>query len=166
MQYLTQIGVELLLVKTFVKTLFWQLYLKMTKFSRRSKGPIPFLKKIYTGYSFISDMFVYNIETIHRCRLCLKNLTAEKVPAVFIYGERPIIEVFRDLSFRNPVIMTILQERGEVTRLWGCESAPVETGASRDEKIIIASIINAEERVKRLQQLNVSSDRIVLLISE
>jgi hypothetical protein len=161
---LRYIYVELLLVKTFVKTLFWQLYLKMTKFSRRSKGPIPFLKKICAGYSFISDMFVYNIETIHRCRRCVKNLTAEKVPAVFIYGEKPIIEVFRDLSFRNRIVMTILQERGEITRLWGCESAPVETSASRDEKIIIASIVNAEERAKRLQQLDVSSNRIVLLI--
>jgi len=165
MQYLRHICVELLLAKTFVKTLIWQLHLKMTKFSRRSKGPISFFKKVYAGYSFISDMFVYNIETIRSCRLCLKNLTAEKVPAVFIYGEKPIIEVFRDLSFQNPMVMTILQEQGEVTRFWGWESAPVETGVSRGEKIIIASIINAEERTKRLQELNVSRDRIILLIS-
>jgi len=156
--------VKLLLLKTFIKTLIWQVYLKLTKFTRSSGGPKSFLRKLVAGYEFLKDMSAYNREVIQRCRRCVKSLTAENVPVVFIYGEKDVVDILCDLSFETPMKMRILHERYETDKKVGWETIPVEKCALSAEKIIVASLINTQERIGRLRDLGVDSDRIISLV--
>jgi len=155
--------VGILLCKSLIKTLAWQLYLKLTKFSRRPSGPKSLLRRFATGYKFVRDISDYNLDVIKHCRRCMKSLLAESVPAVLVYGEKDIIAVLHDLSFEAPVKIRILRECYEDDKQFGWETVPVEMSASRSEKIIVASLINTEERIRRLRELGVDNERIVLL---
>jgi hypothetical protein len=155
--------VELLLFRTFIKTLVWQLYLKLTKFTRRANGPKSFLRKFEAGYAFLKAMSEYDLDIIRRCRRCVKNLTAENVPAVFVYGEKDVMEILFDLSFKTPMKMRILHEHYETDKKFGWEAISLETGASSTEKIIVASLVNTQERTRRLRELGVDNERIILL---
>jgi hypothetical protein len=154
--------VRALLLKTIVKTFARQLYLKLTKITRRSSGPKSFLGKFSAGYEFLRDMSEYNWGVIKRCRRCMKSLSSEGVP-VLVYGEKDIIDVLHDLSFETPVKMRILRERYEADKKFGRETVAVEMGAASREKILVASLINTEERIRRLRELGVDNERIVLL---
>lgn len=163
MRCVRYVYVELLLCRTFIKTLVCQLYLKLTKFTRRANGPKSFLRKFEAGYAFLKDMSEYDLDTIRRCRRCIKNLTAEKLPAVFVYGEKDIMEILYDLSFETPMKMRILHERHETDKKLGWETVSVEIGVSGREKIIVASRVNTQERTRRLRELGVDNERIILL---
>lgn len=154
--------VRALLAKTFMKTLAHQIYLKLTKFTRRSSGPKSFFRKCIAGYEFLNDMSEYNRDVIKRCRHCVERLAAENLSAVLVYGEKDIVEFLRDLSLQNSVRMKLLHDRYEPEKL-GREMVPVETGISGGEKIIVASLVNTQERIRRLIQLGVDNDRIILL---
>jgi hypothetical protein len=153
----------MLLFKIFIKTLAGQLYLKLTKFTRRSSGPKSFLRKFVAGYDFVKDMLAYNWGVIRRCRCCVKKLSAENVPAVLVYGEKDIIEVLSALSFEAPVKMRILRECYEFDKKLGGDLVPVEVSAGSPDKIIVASVVNVEGRTRRLRELGVDAERIVLL---
>src|SRR5262245_23421175 len=103
MQLLKWGFVRALLFKTFVKMLARQLYLKLTKITRRSGDARNLLNKLVKGYYFVKFMSAYNIYAIRRCRECLKRLVKEDVQEVSIYGERDIAEVLYDLTFEIPV---------------------------------------------------------------
>ncbi|HEX9264111.1 MAG TPA: hypothetical protein VF977_07060 [Candidatus Binatia bacterium] len=137
--------------------------MKLTKFTRRSSGPKSFLRKFEAGYAFLKDMSEYNLDNIKRCRRCVKNLTAENVPAVFVYGEKDVMEILYDLSFKTPMKMRILHEHYETDKKFGWEAISLETGASGTEKIIVASLVNTQERTRRLRELGVDNERIILL---
>lgn len=152
-----------LLFKGFGKALLRQLYIKLTKFTRRASGAKSLLPKFGAGYQFLKDMSAYNWEVIKRCRHCMKRLTAENVSAVLVYGEKDIVEVLSDLTIEAPVRMRILLERYEADEKCGGEAVSVEVGASSSEKIIVASLVNTQERIKRLRELGVDKERIILL---
>ncbi len=103
------------------------------------------------------------MDNIKRCRRCVKNLTAENVPAVFVYGEKDVMEILYDLSFKTPMKMRILHEHYETDKKFGWEAISLETGASGTEKIIVASLVNTQERTRRLRELGVDNERIILL---
>jgi hypothetical protein len=153
--------VRVVLFNTFVKTLARQCYLKVTKLTRRSSGPRAYGNRLVAVYDFLRDMSYYNWEVIQRSRRCVKQLAADNVHEVLVYGEKDVTEVLYDLTFEIPVKMKAISNY-ETSRYLMCEKLPSEiTG---QEKVIVASLVNIEERIRRLRGSGVTDERIVLLI--
>ncbi|HEV8725744.1 MAG TPA: hypothetical protein VGW77_34445 [Candidatus Binatia bacterium] len=164
MRLLKWVLVRALLIKTFLKTLARQVYLKLTKFTRRSRGAKnDFFGKFAAGYDFLKHVSLYNWEVIQRSRLCLKQLAAENVQEVFVYGERDVTEVLYSLTFEFPVKLNTLGEHYKIYSDLASHELPIETSASRPEKVVIASLVNIEERAMRLREIGVDERRIVFL---
>lgn len=165
MRSLTDAYVAVLLFKSFVKNLVWQLYVKLTKFTRRSTGPKSFLRKFAAACQFLKGMSEYNWEVLKRCRSCMEELSSRNVPLVLVYGDKDVTEVLHALSLATHVKMRILREDYEAQETFKWEEVPVEIGIFGNEKIIVASLINIQERIRRLRELGVDCDRLVLLVN-
>jgi hypothetical protein len=163
MQPLKWILVRSLLVKTFLKTLARQLHLKLTKFTRRSGRPIDFFAKFAAGYDFLKHASSYNREVIRRSRLCLLQLAAANVREVFVYGDRDVLEVLCQLTLEIPVKVNILGEHYKTPADLAPQEVSIETSATRPLKVIIASLVNIEERTMHLRAIGVDPRRIILL---
>lgn len=163
MGHLNPAIVSVLLFKTFIKTLARQLYLKLTKFTRRSSGPNAFFAKFAAASDFLKHMSRYNWEVIRRSRRCLEQLAAENVKEVFVYGERDVTEVLCNLAFEIPVKVITLGEYYKALTDLAPHEVPIEMGTVGREKIIIGSLVNIEERTRRLRKMGVDDKRIVLL---
>jgi hypothetical protein len=163
MGYLRLALARILLFKTFIKTLARQLYLKLTKLTRRSRGPRAFGKKLTAGYDFLREMCYYNRDVIRRSRRCLKQLTADNVHQVFVYGEKDVREVLYHLAFEFPVELRTIHEGYESSVNSQPKTVPLEMTRVGREKVIVASLVNIEERIRRLRELGVNDERIVRL---
>jgi len=163
MRVLKRTLVSILLLETFVKTLARQLRLKLTKFTRRSGGPNAFCAKFAAAGDFLKHMSRYNWEIIRRSRRCLEQLAAENVKEVFVYGEPDVTEVLCKLTFEIPVKVTTLGEYYKALTDLAPYEVPIEMGTVGREKIIIGSLVNIEERTRRLRKMGVDDKRIVLL---
>jgi hypothetical protein len=150
-------------MKTFLKMLARQLRLKLTKFTRRSRGARGFYNKFRAGCGFLKDMSQYNWEVIHRSRRCLKQLAGDNVHEVFVYGERDVTEVLYGLTFEIPVKIKTIWKRYEPHGDLVGDPVPEEISATTREKVLVASLVNIEESVRRLRELGVDDARIVLL---
>jgi len=106
---------------------------------------------------------MYNWEVIQRSRLCLKQLAADNVQEVFVYGERDVTEVLYNLTFEIPIKLNMLGEHYKTSNDVASHELRIETGAARPLKVIIASLVNIEERTMRLCEMGVDNRRIVLL---
>lgn len=155
--------VSLLLLKTFVKTFARQVYLKLTKFTRRSNGPRRLYYKMAAGREFLSYMFRYNRDVIQRSRRCLGQLAAHNIKEVFLYGEREITEFIHDLTFASPVKVRIIHESCGSRPPFRRAGVSLEEVIASNEKIVIASVINTEARMMRLRALGIAEKRMVLL---
>jgi hypothetical protein len=146
-----------------MKMLTWQLYLKLTKFTRRSTTPRAFGQKLVAGYSFLRDMSYYNLEVMQRSRRCLKLLAEENIEEVLVYGEGDVAEVLYELTFEIPVRVIRIRNLSENYCDSSRNAGPLEINSVDGRKIIIASLVNVEERMRRLRQLGVEERRVVLL---
>src|SRR5215813_7522265 len=98
--------IRILLLKTFVKMLVKQIHLKLTKFTRRGRGPKDFWRKFVSGMGFLLNILRYNLDVIRRSERCLKRLAVREVYQVSVYGERPIAEILQELAMESPVRIT------------------------------------------------------------
>lgn len=155
--------VRILLFKVFIRTATLQLIIKLKKFTRHSRRPKSFLRKSIAGCEFLRDMLAYNWDVIRRSRRCVARLAAENTRTVLVYGEKDIVEVLQALSFETPTKMQILTEAYESNKNFGVEMHPVERCPTSQDRIIVASLVNVEERVGRLRALGVADERIILL---
>jgi hypothetical protein len=163
MRFLKWVLVRALLIDTFVKTLARQIYLKLTKFTRRSSGANNLFDKFAAAYAFLTHVSLYNWEIIQRSRRCLRQLAAENVREVFVYGERDVAGVLYSLRFEFPVKLNMLGEHYKVHSDLASHELLLESSATRPEKVIIASLVNIEERVMRLRKIGVDERRIIFL---
>ena len=162
MYAVTYVYVRALLTKTFTKTLSHQFYLKLTKFTRRSRGAKAFAKSLAAGYEFLRDMSYYNWDVIRRSRCCLNQLAKENVQEVFAYGESDVREVLYDLTFEIPVKVKMIRDRYDKENA-ARGAVALEAGAASRDKIIVASVVNVQERIRRLRELGVGHERLILL---
>jgi hypothetical protein len=105
----------------------------------------------------------YNLEVIRQSRRCLRRLVTENVQEVFVYGERDIVEVLQSLTYEFPVKLNILGEQYKISSELLAHEHLIETSTTRPEKVIIASLVNIEERAMRLRKIGVDERRIIFL---
>jgi hypothetical protein len=141
-----------------------QLYLKLTKFTRRSRGTRDYLSKIIKGYEFVIFMSRYNIDAIRRSRHCLGQLASQNINEVSVYGGmKDLTEVLYDLTFEIPIKITAVYTDYDKKRFLGFDLVPVAELRKSDEKVIIASLVAVKEKIDRLLDLGVARDRIITL---
>ena len=155
--------VRVLLSKTFAKMLTRQLFLKLTKFTRRSRGSKDFVTKVGKTYEFLRAMCQHNRRAINRAKLCLESLAAGGIQEVTVYGAGDIAEILYDLTFEIPIKIKAIYDGGSRKRFLGLAVLPLEESANDKKKVIIASLVAVESKVERLQNLGVDRKRIVLL---
>jgi hypothetical protein len=140
-----------------------QLYLKLTKFTRRSRGTKGLLSKVAKGFDFVRYMSAFNIDAIRRSRNCLERLAAQQVRDVALYGAGDIAQLLYDLTFEIPVKINIIYDDFDNKRISGFRVVPVAESAKSHEKVIIASFAAVDDKLERLRKLGIDRDRIVLL---
>jgi hypothetical protein len=152
-----------LLIKTLLKTLARQLYIKLTKFTRRTTGSKAFGTKLAKTYYFVKDMSRYNLEVIKRSRHCLQRLRAEKVDELSVFGEADVIEVLYHLTFEIPMKIRVVYKNYPIERTSRLRLAPLAMAATGSEKVVVASLVNCEAIVDYLRDVGVENERIILL---
>jgi hypothetical protein len=163
MRVLKRALVAALLLKTFIRTIARQLHLKLTKLVRRSSGPNAYFRKFAAATDFLINMARYNCEVIRRSRRCLKRLAVENVEEILVYGEQDVTEVLYNLTIEIPVRVRTLGEYYKTSTDLAPYELPIEASVARRTKVIIASLVNIEERSKLLRSMGVDDKRIVLL---
>ena len=155
--------VQILLFRILVQMLARQLYLKFTKFTRRTREPKDFLRKIVRGYGFFMDMVRYNLEVVRRSRYCLDKLAEQGVREAAIYGERPILEVLCQMASAGPVKIKRIDPETETRRpTYDVKSADHITKC--DKAVIVASLIDIDRKKERLLKMGVEEERMVVLV--
>jgi hypothetical protein len=139
------------------------MYLKLTKFRRRSHNSGERLGKIAKGFEFVHYMAKHDFHAIRRARDCLQELAGENVREVSLYGTGDIAEVLYDLTFEFPVKIKAVYGDSIKDRFFGYKIYPTQASAGGEEKLIIASLVALDDKVQRLQELGVPPPRIVLI---
>jgi hypothetical protein len=80
-----------------------------------------------------------------------------------VYGERDVTEALYSLTFEFPIKLNMLGEHYKMYSDLASHELPIETSATRPEKVVIASLVNIEERAMRLREIGVDETRIVFL---
>jgi len=68
-----------------------------------------------------------------------------------------------NLTFEIPVKVNILGDSYETSNDFASHELLIETSATGPQKVIIASLVNIEERAMRLRAMGVDEGRIVFL---
>lgn len=155
--------VRILLLKTFTKMLARQVYVKLFKFTRRSRGPEAFYRKFAAGFDFLMSMLKYDRKVIECARRCLTRLAAEDVQEALVFGDKGVTEILYDLAFEIPVKLKTVYEHYEADEDLMQNMVPIEMCGGSRQKVIVASLVNIEERVRRLRELGVDNERMIFL---
>jgi hypothetical protein len=140
-----------------------QLHLKLTKFTRRSRGTKGLVSKVAKGFDFVRYMSASNMDAIKRSRNCLEKLAAQQVQEVSLYGAGDIAQVLYDLTFEIPVKINSIYDDFNNKRIATFKVVPVAESAKSHEKVIIASFAAVDDKLERLRKLGIDNDRIVVL---
>jgi hypothetical protein len=164
MQAVTWILIRLLLAKTFFNMLAMELYLKLTKFTRRTREPKDLPQKLVRAFGFFADMWAYNLDVIRCSKRCLKRLAAQHIAEASLYGERYVIEVLCELALNGPVKMKRIYSEYDDEK--SRNVVPLDVSSKSGEKMIIASLVDVEPKRERLRNLGVDEERIVVLVEQ
>ena len=140
-----------------------QLHLKLTKFTRRSRGTKGLVSKVAKGFDFVRYMSASNMDAIKRSRNCLEKLAAQQVQEVSLYGAGDIAQVLYDLTFEIPMKINSIYDDFDNKRISKFKVVPVAESAKSHEKVIIASFAAVDDKLERLRKLGIDNDRIVVL---
>jgi hypothetical protein len=160
--------VHVLLAAAFIKMLSRQLYVKVTKLSRASRTLRDASGRLPKTWAFLVDRCRYDVQLIRRCRRCLDQLAAARIREVTLFGVGDVAEVLYCLTLEVPVKIVAVYDDVAV------DEAPSETFfrypiqppalcRSRDHKVIVAALVGVEDKLEKLRQAGIRSDRIVVI---
>lgn len=108
-------------------------------------------------------MCQHNQRAVLCAKSCLKKLTASGIQEVALYGAGDVAEILYNWTYEIPVKINVIYDDCGRTRYLGLNVLPIEEGAKGGEKVIIASLVAVEMRIKRLQRVGIDKNRIVVL---
>ncbi len=153
----------LLLSKTLVILLFKELYIKLTKFRRSFKHPREVGQKVQRTGEFLSSLLEYNRFAVGQCRETLSRLSEQKITNVSVYGVNEIAAILYSLSYEFPVKVTVIYDECPRWKPWAPPVFPLSDYQHSHAPMILAAVVGVEEKVKRLSQLGVSIENLVLM---
>ena len=151
---------RVLLLKTTLKLLKRQVWIKLTKFSRTASGYRDHYHRVGKMYRFIRNMSEDNVALIRKCRQCFEGLAAQSVQSVGVYGSDEVAEILYDLTFEQPIQIEAVYDDIPGRRFRGRPVQPIERCCPGSGQIVIASLGNVEEKVALLVKLGVTRERI------
>lgn len=108
-------------------------------------------------------MLASHLYMIQCARRCLKSIVAEGQKEISFYGTGDVAEILYYVSFDEPVEIRNVYDDWEGNNFHGFKILPIEKCGTGDEKLIVSSLVEVEDRVKRLKTLGVSPERIIVL---
>src|SRR6188768_4462038 len=84
-----------LLAAAFIMMLSGQLWMKVTKLSRTSRGLRDASGRISKTLAFVTSMCRYDLEVIRRCRRCMVRLASARIREVALFGAGDVARVLR-----------------------------------------------------------------------
>jgi len=158
--------VELLLAATFARMLIYQLYVKVSKLSRTGRTLRDASGRFPKACAFLFSMWQYDLEVIRRSRRCIDHLTSASVAEVTLFGVGDVARVLYYLTFAAPIKIVavyddiafddIPQERFLRWRV-----QPAAVCRAQDHQVIVAALVGVEDKVQKLRESGVRSDRII-----
>jgi len=152
-----------LLSKTLVTLLFKEVRIKVTKFRRSVKHPREFSQKAQKAGKFLSSMLAYNRFAVEECRQTLSCLAEQGITKVSVYGVNEIASILYGLSYELPVQVTVIYDECPRSKPWAPSVLPLKDYRRSHEPMIIAAVVGVEEKVKRLSQLGINVENLVLM---
>ena len=144
-----------------------QFYIKA---SVPSRGRFRFINKkgglrerIISLYHLLKELCKFDKQMLWRCRNCLTNLALQGIKEVDINVAGDMARILYVLSAEIPVKIRAFYDDGPSRSFLGFKVNSPETLEGQGGKIIVASLVNREERIKRLKQVGVEEERIVTL---
>ncbi|MFZ3072826.1 MAG: hypothetical protein WA162_06260 [Thermodesulfobacteriota bacterium] len=151
------------LVYAFSKMLTKQFYMKAKKFSRNPRSTRDVWKKITRSFEFFVKMGQYNAYAFDRCRECIKEVANSGASDFAIYGTGEIAEVICVMAKGGTVKVRAVYDSVPDAKLLAFDVMPIEAVNGYKGKIIVASLIAADEKIETLKRLGVDKGRIVVL---
>ncbi len=153
----------LLLSKALVILFFKEVYIKLTKYRRRLNHPGEVGLKVQKTGAFLSSMWEYNRFAVEHCRQTLLHLSEQKITKVSVYGVNEIAAILYGLSYEFPVQVTTIYDECPRWKPWAPPVLPLNDYQNSPELLIIAAVVGVEEKVKRLSQLGINVENLVLM---
>lgn len=151
------------LAATLVKMVTRQFWIKLTRVPRQVSNPKVLLKKIIGVYSFLRIACRHNLYVMQLARQVFDELRQQGIQSVSLYGTGEIAEMLYSLAGEVPMKITCFYDDFGNRKFLEFDVLPIEEGAADEGKIVIASVINVEEKIARLMRSGVDRERIAVL---
>jgi len=126
--------------------------------------PMMFMKTIMVGFKLFGYLLHKGrISQVRKCHECLKRLALHGVEEVVVYGANDIAKVIYILSWRMPVKVRDVYDDAGTRKLLRFKVLPVEALNGYKGRIIIGSLVDVEDRVKKLKEMGIDEERLVIL---
>ena len=145
-----QIGIVLL--RLFMKQLFHH------KKSFRNE-----LREVYGTYLLLTDMNNYNDYVLKRCKDCLKELAANSINEIAIYGTSDVAGILHNLALHSQVQIKAVYDNFGGKKYFGLDVMSAELIKNYPGKVIVADLFEAEDKMEMLKRMGVKDEKIIIL---
>ena len=114
--------------------------------------------------TFLRVTVEFFVSMIHRSRDCLSSILTQGHSEVSIYGTDDVAEILYDLTFDIPVRLKNIYGDANGRKFHTFRVLPIETYRPNGEPLIITGSAEIEERVNRVRNLGVPSERLIVVI--
>lgn len=114
-------------------------------------------------WRFSHRMLIYNRFLINECRNCIHRLVLEGIKEVAVYGTNDFTIILYILMKSLPIKITATYNGINKKRFLGFDVKPIESLNGYQGKIIIASFVGIAEKVEKLKELGINTERIITL---
>jgi hypothetical protein len=104
------------------------------------------------------------VSMVHRSKDCLSSISTQGHSEVSIYGTDDIAEILYDLTFDIPVTLKNIYGDAKGKRFHAFRVLPIEAYRPNGEPLIITGSAEIQERINRVKDLGVPSERLIVVI--
>ena len=141
---------------TLLQVLMKQLSKEKTHFKR-------IFKEVYRSYLLLTDANKYNAYAEERCRNCLKELASNDIREIALYGTNDVAGILCHLTCQSLVRIKAIYNNSRGKKFFGLDVMPAEEIKYYHGKIVVADLIEIEDKVNTLGKLGVPTERIITL---
>jgi hypothetical protein len=112
---------------------------------------------------FVRRILESHLYVIRCSKRCLQSLAAYGETEISLYGSGDIAEVVYSLTFEESIKIKNVYDDCRASKFHGLAILPIEECNSSEEKLMITSLVEIENQVRRLKSLGVPPERILVL---
>jgi hypothetical protein len=155
-----------LLAAAFVWMLSGQLWMKVTKVSRTSRGVRDASGRVSKALAFVLSMCRYDLEAIRRCRRCIAELASARIREVALFGVGDVATLLRLQAAAAGIEVVAVYDDVDpdeptVEMFFGDRVQPAAACRLRDHKVLVAALVGVEDKLEALQRAGVRVDNII-----